>query len=162
MHRLVNPAKALRTMRKTPPLLVSLLEGVTQAQARSLRDGPDGWSVLWIVCHLRDIEAIFTQRARDLLAAPNPVFQVTENEELIRRGDYDRQDLRAALEAYLAGRRAFIALLEPLSEEQWLLAGTHPSQGPATLLDVAINTGLHDVDHLEQIARCLEPLRAQA
>jgi len=93
MHRLVNPAKALRTLRKTPPLLVNLLEGVTQAQARSLRDGPDGWSVLWIVCHLRDVEAIFTQRVRDLLDAPNPVFQVTENEELIRRGDYEQQHL---------------------------------------------------------------------
>lgn len=41
----------------------------------------------------------------------------------------------------------------------WLRAGTHPAQGPATLLDVAINAGLHDVDHLEQLARCLEPLR---
>jgi len=34
----------------------------------------------------------------------------------------------------------------------------HPSQGPATLLDVAVNAGLHDVDHLEQIIRCLAPL----
>lgn len=161
MYRLINPGKALRTLRKTPLLLTNLLDGVSDEQARALRDGPDGWSVLWIVCHLRDVEAIFTRRVHDLLAAPDPVFQVTENDELIRRGDYDRQSLGAALEAYLAGRRAFIALLEPLDDEQWQRAGTHPSQGPATLLDVAVNTGLHDVDHLEQIARCLEPLRGR-
>lgn len=161
MHRLVNPGKALRTMRKTPLLLTRLLAGVSQEQARALRDGPEGWSVLWIVCHMRDVEAIFAQRARDLLAAPDPLFSVTENDELIRRGDYERQELQAALEAYLAGRRAFISLLEPLDDAQWLLSGTHPSQGPATLLDVAVNAGLHDVDHLEQIARCLEPLRGR-
>lgn len=159
MHRLINPGKALRTLRKTPLLLTNLLDGVTQEQARTLRDGPDGWSILWIVCHLRDVETIFTQRARDLLAAAAPVFSVTENDELIRRGDYERQELGDALEAYLAGRRAFITLLEPLDDAQWLRTGTHPSQGPATLLDVAINTGLHDVDHLEQIARCLQPQR---
>jgi len=33
----------------------------------------------------------------------------------------------------------------------------HPEQGPGTLLDVAVNAGLHDLDHLEQLARCLEP-----
>jgi hypothetical protein len=159
MHRLLNPGKAFRTLHKTPRLLEIVLAGVTQEQAATLRDGPEGWSVLWIVCHLRDIEAIFTQRARDLLAHDNPTFAVTSNEELIARGDYDRQDLREVLVAYVAARHAFIALLEPLEEDQWLRAGTHPTQGPATLLDVAINAGLHDVDHLEQIARCLIPLR---
>lgn len=75
MHRLINPGKALRTLRKTPLLLTTLLDGVTGAQARALRDGPDGWSVLWIICHLCDIEAIFTQRVRDLLVAPIRSFR---------------------------------------------------------------------------------------
>jgi hypothetical protein len=155
MHRLVNPAKALRTLRKGPPLLHAVLAAVTQEQALTARDGADGWSVLWIVCHMRDVEALFTQRVRDLLEQPDPVFTVVPNEELIRQGDYDRQELRAALVAYVTRREALIALLEPLTDAQWLRAGTHPLQGPATLLDVAVNAGLHDVDHLEQIVRCL-------
>nr|WP_255604442.1 DinB family protein [Oscillochloris sp. ZM17-4] len=159
MRQLVNPAKALRTLRKGPAILEALLAGVTQEQAMSLSDGGDGWSVLYIVCHMRDVEAIFAQRARDLLDHPSPTFQVTPNEELIARGNYVAQDLRAALASYKAQRAAFIAMLEPLSDGQWLLAGTHPEQGPATLLDVAINSGLHDVDHQEQIIRCLAPIR---
>ncbi len=159
MYQLVNPAKALRTMRKGPAILGALLAGVTQGQATSLCDGEDGWSVLFIVCHMRDVEEIFASRAHDLLERPSPTFQVVPNEVLIERGSYAAQDLRAALAEYAALRAAFVALLEPLSDEQWLLAGTHPSQGPATLLDVAINCGLHDVDHQEQIIRCLAPIR---
>jgi hypothetical protein len=41
IHQLVNPAKALRTLRKTPVLLDRLLRGLTQAQAATLRDGGD-------------------------------------------------------------------------------------------------------------------------
>lgn len=159
MRQLVNPAKALRTLRKGPAIYTALLAGVTQEQATSLRDGDDGWSVLYIMCHLRDVEAIFTQRARDLLERPEPIFQVTPNEELIARGDYGAQSLRAVLAEYTARRAAFIALLEPLTDDQWLRSGSHPDQGPATLLDVAINSGLHDVDHQEQIIRCLAPIR---
>jgi hypothetical protein len=159
MRQLLNPAKALRTMRKGPAILEALLADVSQEQAATLRDGEDGWSVLFIVCHMRDVEEIFTDRARSLLAEPNPTFRVVANEVLIERGNYAAQDLRAVLAEYSTLRAAFIALIEPLTDEQWLLAGTHPEQGPGTLLDVAINSGLHDVDHQEQIIRCLAPLR---
>ena len=157
MNRLVNPAKALRTLRKTPSILAALLQGVTQEEAVALRDGDDGWNVVFIVCHLRDVEAIFAQRVRDLLAGPQPTFAVVSNEELMRRSDYTAADLRQTLAEYAQRHREFIALLEPLNDEQWLLDGVHPAQGPATLLDVAINSGLHDVDHLEQIVSCLKP-----
>ena len=155
MKQLVNDAKALRTLRKNPTILKAVLAGITPQQARILRDGADGWSIHYIVCHLRDLEEMYTQRIHDLLAQPNPVFAVNNNEDLIIQNNYEGQDFNRALNDYLERRQAFIALLEELTDEQWLLSGTHPLQGPATLLDVAINTGLHDIDHIEQIIRCI-------
>jgi hypothetical protein len=160
MHRLVNPGKALRTLRKTPAILAAVLEGLTQEQAVLLRDPSAGadeerWNILYIICHLRDIEALYAMRVRDLLDRPDPTFTLVTNEELIARGNYDAQEWREVLDDYLARRRALIELLESLRDAQWLLTGTHPTQGPATLLDVAVNIGLHDVDHIEQIIRCL-------
>lgn len=155
MKQLVNDLKALRTLRKNPTILKAVLAGVTSEQARRLRDGSDGWSIHYIICHLRDLEEMFTQRVRDLLMQPNPVFAVNNNEDLIRQNDYEGQDFATALNDYLERRQAFIALLETVTDEQWLLPGSHPLQGPATLLDVAINTGLHDIDHIEQIIRCI-------
>jgi hypothetical protein len=84
---------------------------------------------------------------------------VVSNDELIQGNNYAAADLHQVMGEIARLRGELIALLEPLTDEQWLLAGVHPSQGPATLLDVAINTGLHDVDHLEQIVHCLAPLR---
>ena len=156
MNRLVNPSKALRTLRKTPVLLDALLEDVTQEQAEALHDGD--WNAIFVVSHMRDFEAITAQRVRDLLSRPNPTFAVVSNDELIRDHNYAAADLRQVMGEIARLRRELITLLESLADEQWLLAGVHPSQGPATLLDVAINAGLHDVDHLEQIVRCLAPL----
>lgn len=155
MKRLMNPDKALRTLRKTPVLLNALLKGVGPAEAARLRDGVDGWSILYVLCHMRDEEAIFTQRAADLLNTPNPVFSYVLNEDLVARNNYAAADYASALAEFMARRKAFIALLEGAREEQWLLEGVHPLQGPATLLGVALNVGLHDVDHLEQIARAI-------
>lgn len=157
--RLINPAKALRTLRKTGALLEDMLRGVTQAQAAELRDGPDGWSALHVVCHLRDYEITYRERIELMLAQDNPNFVVISNEAWEARGDYANQDLRAVLADIAARRAALIARLEGLSDEQWLRPGAHPLQGPATVLDVAVNTGLHDIDHIEQIMRCLAPLR---
>jgi hypothetical protein len=157
INRLLSPMKALRTLRKTPALLDGLLRDVTQEEAATLRDGPDGWSVLFIACHLRDFEAIYRARIELMLTEEQPTFELTDNDELARRNAYAAQDLRAVLAETRAGRRSLIARLEQLSDEQWLRVGLHPEQGPTTVLDAAINAGLHDVDHAEQILRCLAP-----
>jgi len=62
IRRVLSPHKALRTLRKTAALLDGTLAGVTHEQATSLRDGADGWSVLFIVCHLRDYEIAWRER----------------------------------------------------------------------------------------------------
>lgn len=159
IKKLINPTKALRTIRKTPAILTTILRGVTQEQAITLRDGEDGWNVLFIVCHLRDLEGVYLHRAQDLLA-DEPVFRTAPpNDELAVINNYVLQDAGQALAEYVARRRETIAVFESLTDEQWALTGVHPEQGPATMLDVAINIGLHDIDHIEQIMRCLEPIR---
>jgi hypothetical protein len=155
IKRLVNPAKALRTMRKTPTILEHILRDITQEQAATLRDGPDGWSILYIVCHLRDLEDGFIARVHTLLnEQPDAVLKGIDIHALVELNNYSAADLRQALATFSVRREQFIALLEGLTDEQWLLAGMHPDQGPSNVIDVAVNTGLHDVDHIEQIIRC--------
>jgi hypothetical protein len=152
--RILNPDKALRTLRKTPALLDLVLAGLDEAAARELHDGPDGWSILFIVCHLRDYERVVAARVAAMLTGDDPVLASMDNEALAREEDYAAQSLTAVREELRAGRAALIARLAGLDAAQWQRPGHHPQQGAATVLDVAINAGLHDVDHLEQIARC--------
>jgi hypothetical protein len=160
IYQLLTPVKALRTLRKTHALLLDTLRGITTEQAHALRDGADGWSILFVVCHLRDYEIACRERVEAMLAQDNPTFEVVSNEEWERRGNYEKQDMWAVVANLRARRAGLIELLEGMTSEEWHRPGLHPQQGPATLLDVAINIGLHDIDHLEQILRCVAPLRA--
>jgi hypothetical protein len=161
IRRILNPFKALRTLRKTTALLDGTLAGVTQAQAASLRDGDEGWSVLFIACHLRDYESFLRERVELMLAEEQPMFRNFDQLALVETNAYAEQKLDAVL-ADLAERRAsLIECLEQLDDARWLREGYNPEQGPGSVLDVAINAGLHDLDHLEQITRCLAPIRAR-
>jgi hypothetical protein len=159
IQRIINQAKALRTLRKTAALLDRTLAGVTQEEAASLTDGPDGWSALFIVCHLRDYEIAWQERVEQIVAHDTPVFTSFDHHALIEERAYAAQEFRSVVTEIAERRAALIARLEGLDDSQWLRSGVHPEQGPGTLLDIAVNAGLHDLDHLEQLERCLEPRR---
>jgi hypothetical protein len=157
LKRVINQAKALRTLRKTTALLERTLADVTQEEATSLTDGPDGWSVLFIACHLLDYEKAWRERVEQLIAEDDPIFSSFDHHALIEQHNYAGQQLRSVADELKALRAGLIARLETLDDDQWLRSGSHPEQGPGTLLEIAVNAGLHDVDHLEQLTRTLEP-----
>ena len=151
---ILNPSKALRTLRKTPLLLRSVLTGVDQQAAVARTDGPGGWSILFIACHLRDYEAACIERVTDMLAHDHPTFDVWDNDDLANQNAYAAQQFDAVMADLQSRRKDLIQLLESLEEEQWARTGLHPVQGEGTVLDVVINISLHDIDHIEQITRC--------
>ena len=82
-----------------------------------------------------------------------------DNDALARDGHYAAQSLAAVRADLRARRAALLDRLAGLDAARWQRPGHHPQQGAATVLDVAINAGLHDIDHLEQIARCRADVR---
>lgn len=154
--------KALRSLRKDPVILKALLHPVTEDQARSATDGPDGWSVTFIVCHLRDFEAVFIARTRQMLDEEFPHLPRIDHEALVLTNDYASQSYQHALSDWIARRQAYLDLLAGLDESQWLRRGVHPYFGEGTVLDFAINTALHDINHMEQIVRALGTAEAIA
>jgi uncharacterized damage-inducible protein DinB len=153
---ILNPFKALRSLRKTPALLDLILRDVTPEQATSQTDGPDGWNVLYILCHMRDYEGIYSERIAAALAQDNPMLEgVASNDALAEQHRYAEQDLRAVLDDYRARRRALVAQLEALDDAGWARTTTMHSSGVSSVQDWAINAALHDLDHIEQIGRVL-------
>lgn len=151
---ILNPFKAMRTLRKTPLLLQHALQGVDQQSAIARTDGSDGWSILCIVCHLRDYEVAFSKRVDDMLAFDCPTLAPWNQLALAEAHRYGEQQFDAVLVDLQRMRRASLTILDSLDEVQWRRAGINPEQGKGTVLDVAINAGLHDIDHIEQILRC--------
>ncbi len=150
-----NPEKALRDLPKTPVILNAILRGVDQQRAQTATDGADGWSVLEVVCHLNDFEQVFLDRAHLILEYDLPHIEHVDQDALVISNRYAEQNLRDVFASYVAKRREYLALLRGLSPDQWQRKAIHYTWGEMAMVELATNTTLHDVNHIEQIVKAL-------
>lgn len=152
---LLTPWRLLRSLRKNPVILQGLIKDVWQDQARRFKDGPDGWSIVQIVSHLRDLEEIYYRRALRMVNEDEPVLEGFDQEEMARQGDYINQILTKVFGELVEKRRRTLLFFNGLTAEQWQRTGIHPEAGKITLLEQAFQIGSHDTDHIEQIVRAM-------
>ena len=148
----------LQLMQTTLDILGNVLAPVSQAVATTLRDGrdgPQGWTIVEVVCHLRDFDGYFHQRAQMMLAQDYPKLPAYDHVALAVEHDYINQDVHAVYDELVELRHEFIAFFKSLSPEQWARVGIHPERGHFSLTDAVMQVGLHDTIHLEQITRIL-------
>ncbi|MGB1285671.1 MAG: DinB family protein [Aggregatilineales bacterium] len=146
----------VRLMRLSLETLEHILKNTTQEQATTLRDGLEGWTILEVVCHLRDFDGFFYDRAVMMVEQDNPQLPAHDHEALAIERDYNSQNLAYAFDELKQSRERFREFFKNLTAEQWERAGIHPEKGHFTITDAAIQVGMHDVTHLEQITRILE------
>ena len=148
-HDLIDALKA------TPETLTGLLAGVSEAQARQAKGGDENWSVVEVVCHLRDAEEISLQRTEAMRDQDNPLIAGYDQEALARERNYREAGLRSALAGFISFRQRHIAALSALTAEQWERSGQHNEIGQITIFAYAIHKASHDAIHCAQIARQL-------
>lgn len=147
--------RQIAAMRLTGEILGRILRNVSPEDARSLRDGADGWSIIEILCHLRDFDEIFHNRALMMLRQDHPQLPAYDHEAMAIERDYQAQSLEAAIDALSASRARFAQFFEALTPEQWERDGVHPERDSFTMTDALMQVSAHDLDHLEQITRVL-------
>ncbi len=145
----------LDALKATPETLTGLLANVSETQARSAKGGDENWSVVEIVCHLRDADEISLQRTEAMRDQDNPLIIGYDQEALARERKYRETDLRSALAALIAIRERHITVLSALTSEQWQRPGQHKEFGEITIFALAIHNASHDAIHCAQIARQL-------
>lgn len=145
----------IAAMRLSLAVLEHTLAGISDDEARRLRDGVDGWSIMEIVCHLRDFDEIFYARALMMLNEDQPQLPGYDHEAMAIERGYQAEKLAGALAALRASRERFIQFFAALTVAQWERGGLHPERDSFTLTDAVMQVGLHDLDHLEQITRVL-------
>ncbi len=152
---IISPNRSLEFMRKTPGIVKATLGEVSQERARTATDGPNGWSVLEVICHLRDWEDIFCERVQMMLSEDNPKLPDHDQEQMAKDRHYSSQDLQQAFDLYLNLRQRHLQILAGLTPEQWQRRGLHPRWGEINVVEHGMNTALHDVNHIEQMVRAL-------
>lgn len=132
-----------------------IVQSVTPEAATTYRDNGEGWTVTEVMCHLRDYEALFIERAKltlnqEMAELPNP-----DPDALAAESKYNEQDLQSVFNEWKTHRAEFITLLETIQDDQWERPAKHPRRGPFTLNDQVFLTVWHDLNHFEQIVRIL-------
>lgn len=148
----------IRLMKTTLDILGNVLAPVSQTVATTLRDGhdgPKGWTVVEVVCHLRDFDGFFQHRAQLMLSQHYPTLPAYDHEALAVERNYIDQDVHQVYTILVESRRQFIEFFEDLTPNQWEVAGVHPERGHFTMTDAVMQVGLHDCTHIEQLTRIL-------
>lgn len=155
-----SPRELIDALKSTPETLRGLLSQVTVEQARSARGGDENWSVVEVVCHLRDAEEISLQRMQAMRDQDRPRVSGYDQEALARERNYSGADLQAALNAFIEFRQRHIAALSVLSAEDWERTGEHAQLGEITIFGHTLHKVSHDAIHCAQIARQILAVQA--
>ena len=133
----------------------SIIQSTSPEALTTYRDGGNGWTVLQVLCHLRDFEAVFFERARLTVEQDSPPLPFPNPDELASSNDYENQVLEDVLAAWKETRHAYMDFLQSRSESDWERTAVHPKRGMLTLLEQTFITPLHDSIHIEQMTRIL-------
>jgi len=148
----------IHLMQTTLDILGNVLAPVSQAVATSLRDGhdgPKGWTIVEVVCHLRDFDLFFQHRAQLMVSQEYPTLPGYDHEALAVERNYITNDVHQAYTVLVESRRQFVEFFEGLTAAQWARAGIHPERGHFSMTDAVIQVSAHDCIHLEQLTRIL-------
>lgn len=162
MPSLANRKRFVWLMKRSVDIIDNLLADVSQEDASTYRDTGDGWTVLEVVAHLRDFDAIFRERAIMMRDQDTPQLPAFDHETMAIEQKYNQQQLRTVLQQLRASRDQTVAFFISLTDEQWARAGIHPEKGEFSMLDAAAQVSMHEVEHIEQITRILAEKRLPA
>jgi hypothetical protein len=136
----------------------SIANVIRMADARAItsyRDNGTGWTALETLCHLRDFETIFLERARITVEQENGALPFPKPDELAADRAYNGQNVEVVLTEWRQNRAALLAYLRARDEGDWARTAIHPVRGVLSLMDQVLLAASHDANHLEQITRTL-------
>ncbi len=142
----------LDILRETPAKLKAATKGVPKA-VLTWSPAPGKWSILEIVCHMRDMERdAYLARYLRILAEDNPTLADIDGDRYSLEKDYRAQKLSEALRDWSRLRRECLKVLSKAKRGDWDRAGVHETAGPLTLSDLLKRQAIgNDEAHLGQI-----------
>jgi hypothetical protein len=137
-----------------PDELQRTLQGHSpESLTRPASDG--GWGVVENLCHLRDWEEVFLERAHAIVEQERPLLPAYDDELWSIERDYRGQDPTRTLGQFRELRTRLMALLTGLDQAAWSRIGQHASFGEISLHWLANHICDHGEEHLQQIRDAL-------
>ncbi|MBI5947922.1 MAG: DinB family protein [Chloroflexi bacterium] len=122
----------------------------------------DGWTMLGLAVHVREVEAGVVDQVRTLLHRRNAEIRAVDLDDVPLLEDYDGEDAEEVLEDYHDLRQRLTYSLWDVDADDWYREGIHPYRGPVKLLDLTRELYQHDLEHLWQARRMVLALAESA
>jgi hypothetical protein len=145
----IQPAVSL--LEKTPVALETLLRDLP-AELLQWKPGPDRWSVSEVLAHLADLEQVYSERVRRMIAENSPALERYDQVGASAAGEYSRGSALEHLARFAPPRRAIVAFLKSVPASAGARTAKHSELGVITLSQMLNEWASHDLGHLRQIA----------
>ncbi len=141
---------AIDAYEAAPAKLRAAVAGLTRDELTA-RPGPGKWSILEVVVHIADSDAISIDRMKRILIEDNPPLLYADETAYVERLFTHDQDLEDALTLLEVGRRQWARVLRRLPDEAFARTGQHNRRGTVTLGGFVADYVAHIDDHLKFI-----------
>ena len=132
---------------KAPAKLRAAVAGLTHEELTA-RPGPGLWSILEVVVHIADSDAISIDRMKRILTEDNPPLLYADETAYVDRLFTHDQDLEDALVLLEVGRRQWARVLRKLPDEAFARTGQHNRRGTVSLGQMVGSYVNHIDEHL--------------
>lgn len=140
-------------LHRSAAVIEAQVVGVDAAQAR-WKPEPASWSILEVVNHLADEEALDFRTRLDLtLNSPGAAWPAIDPPAWAVDRRYNERELGESLARFHEERARSLAWLGSLDDPDWARAYEHPSLGTITAGDLAASWVAHDLIHVRQLNR---------
>jgi uncharacterized damage-inducible protein DinB len=133
-----------------PAKVRASVAGLTRDDLKA-RPGPGAWSILEVVVHLADSDAISIDRMKRILTEDNPPLLYADETAYVARLHTHEQDLEDALTLLEVGRRQWARVLRLLPDEAFTRSGQHNRRGTVLLGNLVGLYIKHIDEHLKFI-----------
>jgi hypothetical protein len=157
-----DPSFLLKALGEASGELRHLLEGLRRKELLAEGTDPDdGWTLLGIACHMRDVElGVYEQIATIAGKGGEPEIVHVDIDDIPFRADYEDEDEDEVLGEFHYYRRQTAYQLWDISEPEWERAGVSRYRGRMTIMELVRELYQHDLQHLWQARRMVEALAA--
>ena len=147
----MKTAEAIKELTNNKMIFEHLLSSVSNEEY-TWRSSSEKWTLLEIVCHLRDEEREdFRARTRGTLEDPKKPFTPIDPQGWVKQRRYAHEDHHKALQGFLDERQRSVEWLHSLKDPSWDNFYHHEQLGHLSAQLFLENWVAHDMLHIRQI-----------
>lgn len=112
---------------------------------------PDKWSIAECTFHIVDMESVFADRMKRIIAMDNPALISADENKYASELAYDKRDVKEEILLLNLTRNQMIRILKSIPESAFTRTGVHSEAGSVNLYQVLKKANSHLEHHLWHI-----------